>query len=223
METSKVIDTIIKNMVYIEWSPLNYISSTQPAACIGFNQYPFWLCKYVLTKIEWLTINGGDIHVNEDDSNKPVTNVSWLDCQDFILKLNRLSGLSFRLPTRLEWEFAALGGIFSHGYMYAGSNDYNEVAWFREVRNVGIHDVGLKKPNELGLYDMSGNVWEWCNDSYMNYTQISKEGKKDPLELLIKKERIVKGGSCAIKSTIVNTYGHSEDYCGDYIGLRLAL
>lgn len=97
----------------------------------------------------------------------PVYNISWSDCNAFIKKLNKLTGQKFRLPTEAEWEFAARGGNKNHGYIYAGSNNADEVAWYRDNSNNTIHPVALKKPNELGIYDMCGNGREWCDDLYI--------------------------------------------------------
>ena len=96
----------------------------------------------------------------------PVENVSWDECQTFISKLNTLTGREFRLPTEAEWEFAARGGKNSNGYKYSGSNDIDAVAWYTNNSNGQTHPVAQKAYNELGIYDMSGNVWEWCNDWY---------------------------------------------------------
>ena len=96
----------------------------------------------------------------------PVENVSWEECQSFITKLNLLTGQQFRLPTEAEWEYAARGGNQSKGYTYSGSNNIEDVAW-RDINSGSkTHDVATKAPNELGIYDMSGNVWEWCQDWY---------------------------------------------------------
>lgn len=100
----------------------------------------------------------------DDDLNRPVEWVSWDDCQAFIEKLNELTGRHFRIPTDAEWEFAARGGNKTHGYTYAGSDSIDEVAWYRDNSGSMTHPVGQKKPNELGIYDMNGNVREWCLD-----------------------------------------------------------
>ena len=97
-------------------------------------------------------------------SKRPVEEVSWNDCQMFIDKLNELTGKTFRLPTEAEWEFAARGGNQSKGYTYSGSNTLGNVAWFGDASDNGTHDVAMNFPNELGIYDMSGNVYEWCQD-----------------------------------------------------------
>ena len=114
-----------------------------------------------------------------EGDNLPVTNVSWHDCQTFISRLNSLTGKRFRLPTEAEWEFAARGGNQSRHTQYSGSSRIDDVAWY--IRNSGgkTHPVKTKQPNELGLYDMTGNVWEWCqdwDDCYSSYAQTNPTG-----------------------------------------------
>lgn len=108
----------------------------------------------------------GDNPSYEKGINHPFDNASWEDCQNFIKKLNNLTGRKFRLPTEAEWEYAARGGLKSRGYKYSGSNNLDEVAWYGKNSDFKTHEVGKKRPNELGLYDMSGNVSEWCQDIF---------------------------------------------------------
>ena len=136
----------------------------------------------------------------------PVQNVSWDDCQEFISKLNQLTGKRFRLPTEAEWEYAARGGNkASYQTKYAGSNDLGEVACYGENcevnysggyeyngRKYGTHTVGTKKPNALGVYDMSGNVWEWCNDWYDSYSSVAQTNPKGAAS---SGNRVLRGGS----------------------------
>lgn len=112
--------------------------------------------------------------------NLPVEQVSWNDCQAFIRKLNALTGRQFRLPTEAEWEYAARGGRQSHGYKYSGSDNADDVAWHAGNSGGTTHEVAGKKPNELGLYDMSGNVWEWCQDYYGYYGAGAQTDPKGP-------------------------------------------
>ena len=152
----------------------------------------------------------------EDDLNRPVELVWWDDCQAFIEKLNELTGRHFRIPTDAEWEFAARGGKKTHRYTYAGSEDIDEVAWSRENSGGMTHPVGQKKPNELGLYDMSGNVNEFCLD-YVPY--------RDPTGTSYI-FRIFRGGSYSNKcfvwerGRLVHEFGHSVR--SSVVGLRLA-
>lgn len=138
----------------------------------------FYLGKYEVTQKLWMAVTGTNSSHNRDCDDCPVENVSWNDAQEFIKKLNALTGKTFRLPTETEWEYAARGGIHSEGYKYSGSNKVDEVAWYidnYENSKHGIkgttHPVGTRKPNELGIYDMSGNVWEWCNNLFMKEYQ----------------------------------------------------
>ena len=113
-------------------------------------------------------------------SQRPVERVSWNDCQEFITQLNQLTGKNFRLPTEAEWEYAARGGDNSQGYKYSGSNTIGNVAWYCDNSNSQTHNVKTKSPDELGIYDMSGNVLEWCQDWYGNYSSGSQTNPTGP-------------------------------------------
>ena len=162
---------------------------------------------------------------------RPVEQISWDDCQEFIRRLNQLTGRNFRLPTEAEWEFAARGGVKSRGYKYSGSNSIGPVAWYDENAydkgesspDYGTHNVKTKQPNELGLYDMSGNVWEWCSDWYGDY---SSAAQTNPKGASSGSGRVFRGGSwsnyarfCRVSSRGII----SPSYRNYYLGLRLAL
>ncbi len=153
---------------------------------------------------------------------KPVEQVSWYDCKGFINKLNQMTGMKFRFPTEAEWEFAAKGGNESLGYRFSGSEDINDVAWYsadgkqtREVKN--------KLPNELGIYDMCGNVMEWCGDLFSDYTSTPQI---NPTGAVSGTDYIVRGGCCLSTATYCRmTVRNFFNYAGvSYgIGFRLAL
>ena len=156
-------------------------------------------------------------------TNLPVESVSWNDCQEFIRKLNQLTGKNFRLPTGSEWEYAARGGNRSKCYKYAGSKNLYDVAWYDDNSSNKTHPVKQKKPNELGLYDMSGNVNEWCQDGYgwtLNKTEpIAEEDWGYYC-------RVYRGGSWSDSAMCCRvsfwTYGLSYARYNDH-GLRLVL
>jgi len=134
----------------------------------------FYIGKYEVTQKEWREIMGTNPSGFKDCDNCPVERVSWDDVQEFLKKLNVKTGKNHRLPTEAEWEYASRGGNQSKGYTYSGSNTIDNVAWYgensyylgSEHKNYGTNPVGQKSSNELGIYDMSGNVWEWCSDWY---------------------------------------------------------
>ena len=151
--------------------------------------------------------------------------VSWNDTQDFIQKLNQQTGKKFRLPTEAEWEFAAKGGNQSKGYTYSGSNDLEKVAWYGKNSEGKTHEVGGKQANELGLYDMSGNVWEWCQDGYdKSYYENSPE--TNPKGVESSASRVLRGGSWGFNDAsycrVAFRNGNSPASRYGSYGLRLA-
>ena len=179
--------------------------------------------KHEVTQALWEEVMGSNPSYNKQGGDYPVERVSWNDCQEFIEELNDRTGMKFRLPTEAEWEYAARGGNRSKGYKYAGSNNLNEAGWYDGNSGNHTHPVGEKKPNELGLYDMSGNVYEWCQDWYGDY---SSEAQTNPTGLQSGRSRVLRGGSrwrgarsCRVSDRRLSVPGHRNGY----FGLRLVL
>lgn len=141
----------------------------------------------------WEAVMGSNPSYHRGD-NLPVECVSWDDCQKFIKKLNQLTGKQFRLPTEAEWEYAARGGRKSRGYKYAGDNNIDSVAWYKGNSGYETHPVATKQANELGVYDMSGNVEEWCSDWYDWYDGYQSSSQSDPQGPSSGSNRVFRGG-----------------------------
>ncbi|MCL2042466.1 MAG: formylglycine-generating enzyme family protein [Bacteroidales bacterium] len=182
----------------------------------------FKIGKYPVTQSLWEKIMGNNPSYFKGN-NLPVEQVCWYDAQDFLRKLNEKTGKNYRLPTEAEWEYAARSDKKSKGYEYSGSNDIDEVAWYGNNSKQTTHPVGQKSPNALGIYDMSGNVWEWCNDWWGEYTkdpQINPKGPKSG------SYRVLRGGgwssythSCRVSDRRINA-PNNRSYNG---GFRLSL
>ena len=149
----------------------------KPAHKVTLSDY--YIGKTEVTQALWEAVMGNNPSYFQGKS-LPVENISWNDCKAFISKLNALTGKDFRMPTEAEWEYAARGGSKSRGYKYSGSNTLGDVAWYYDNSDLKTHEVGTKSPNELGLYDMNGNVWEWCSDWYGDYSSASQTNPKGP-------------------------------------------
>lgn len=149
--------------------------------------------------------------------------VSWNEVQNFLKKINaRYPGHYYRLPFEAEWEYAARGGILSKGFVYSGSNNLDEVGWYFDNSRAKTHPVGQKKPNELGLFDMSGNVWEWCADWYGTSFSQPRPDLRLPES---GSRRIYRGGSWLYflqHCRIAIRNGDYPDYRFDDLGFRLA-
>ena len=143
----------------------------------------------------WTAVMGSNPSANKKGDNYPVECVTWNDCQTFISKLNSLTGETFRLPTEAEWEFAARGGNRSQGYTYAGGNTVGEVAWYPDNAGSAKHPVGGKAANELGLKDMSGNVFEWVSDVKGDYPGTAVTNPTGPGTVTDATRRVQRGGS----------------------------
>jgi len=181
-------EKIRSNMVYIPGGTFAMGCTYEQAGICQNDESPlhevtledFYLSKYEVTQAEWVAIMGDNPSKFAGCDLCPVENISWIDAQAFIAKLNARAGNNYRLPTEAEWEFAARGGMDSKQYLYAGNKKLSYVAWYRDNARNKSQRVGQQQANELGLYDMSGNVWEWCADwyapSYSKTDQINPNG-----------------------------------------------
>ena len=179
----------------------------------------FYMGRYEVTQRLWKAIMGYNPS-NFPDDDRPVEQVSYEEVHTFIQRLNTLSGKHFRLPTEAEWEYAARGGGKGNGCKYSGSNTVGSVAWYFSNKS---HPVAGKKPNELGLYDMSGNVYEWCQDVYGDY---SGKAQSNPQGISTGSSRVFRGGSwigdkgsCRVSYRGHKLPGNAENN----LGLRLAM
>ncbi|MCL2727708.1 MAG: SUMF1/EgtB/PvdO family nonheme iron enzyme [Bacteroidales bacterium] len=181
----------------------------------------YYIGKYPVTQKEWISVMGSNPS-NFKGDNLPVEGVSWDDVQEFIRKLNAATGKKYRLPTESEWEYAARGGSRSGNFKYSGSNNVNDVAWYDRNSGRKTQPVGTKAGNELGIHDMSGNVWEWCSDWYGSYTSASKTNPTGPST---GSSRVNRGGFFINYATYVRVSYRlfsTPDYRNSFIGFRLA-
>lgn len=224
--TKQVLQRLVDNMVQVEDGTFRMGSTkyddAKPVHQVTLSDY--CIGKYEVTQEEWKAVMGTNPS-RFTGNNKPVEQVSWNDCQEFIKKLNLLTGLQFRLPTEAEWEYAARGGNKSKGYKYSGSNNIGNVAWYWDNSNDETHAVGTKQPNELGIYDMSGNVWEWCSDWYSSSYYSSSPANNPTGPAAGYNIRVVRGGSWIhyARYCRVPIRDHdNSDICYPYVGFRLA-
>ena len=225
-ERTRILQNLINNMVFVEGGTFKMGAKgkvpldEKPAHQVTLTS--FSIGRYEVTQEEWQAVIGSNPS-QFIDSKRPVENVSWDDCQEFIRKLNAMTGKHFRLPTEAEWEYAARGGNKSNGYKFAGSDYPNSVAWYNDNSLNQTHEVGGgKQPNELGLYDMSGNVWEWCNDWYGSYSSSTQMNPTGPFSGTL---RVYRGGSwngSVGNCRVSNRYIDTGNRCLNGLGFRLA-
>ena len=227
---SAEIKKLINNMVYVSGGTFTMGATSEQGSDADGDEKPthsvtlssYYICKYEVTQALWRAVMGSNPSRFKGD-NLPVEQVSWNDCQIFINRLNSYTGRNFRLPTEAEWEFAARGGNHSRRYKYSGSNYIGDVAWYYRNSDNRTHPIGTKQANELGLYDMSGNVYEWCSDRYGSYSSYSQN---NPTGTTSGTGRVFRGGcwfhhakGCRSSFRI-----HRAPGSGDcFLGLRLAL
>ncbi len=203
----KLLEKLNNDMVYIEAVEFTMGATKEQKGEANSDEKPahpvvlncFNLCKYEVTQELWEAVMG-DNPSHFKGKNLPVENVSWDDCLKFIMKLNELTGKKYRLPTEAEWEYAARGGSNSMHYKYSGGNYLEYLSWCFRNSMDKTHTVGMMKPNELGLYDMSGNVWEWCQDWYGSYGKKTAYYPTGPIKAY---NKVFRGGG----------YDNGDTYC----------
>lgn len=216
IEQRRVIGKLIENMVLVVGGTFSMEVMLEQEDVTDENRIQnqdvklknYYIGKYQVTQEEWMSVMGCNPSENVGNNN-PVECIEWNDCQEFIKKLRQLTGLNFDCPTELQWEFAARGGNNSSGYKYSGSNYIEEVAWFEGNSEGVTHEVGQKLPNELGIYDMSGNVSEWC-----------RCGESDDAS------QVYRGGSVLDSDSFCRLSFRQEcapDVCYTDLGLRLVI
>ena len=224
------VNGVIFEMVYVEGGTFDMGATTEQGSDAESDEKPvhsvtldgYYIGKCEVTQELWEAVMGSNPS-NSMGAQKPVESVSWNDCQNFIKKLNSLTGRTFRLPTEAEWEYAARGGNKSRHYKYSGSGNIGYVAWYYKNSGSTTHAVGTQTANELGIYDMSGNVCEWCSDWYGGYSAGSQTNPQGPSS---GSARVLRGGSWSDYARYCRV---SYRYCGDPYdsydggGLRLVL
>lgn len=183
----------------------------------------FAISKYPVTQRQWTAIMGSNPSGFQGCDQCPIDMVSWDDAQRFVEKLNEITGKKYALPTEAEWEYAAKGGLNTKGFQFSGSDNIEAVGWYTANSGRHPHPVGEKAPNELGLYDMTGNVWEWCQDWYnKNYYELRE--RNNPMGPATGAARVRRGGSWFTQSISCRTSSRNsvkQDYKDDSGGFRL--
>lgn len=229
-----VINSVIDNMVPVEGGSFEMGKTKEQGRDAKENEKPkhkvtvssFSISKYEVTQAQWMVVMGNNPSDDQEDLSKPVTNVSYRDVMEFIQKLNEKTGQSFRLPTEQEWEYAARGGNRIHGnvcYKYAGADNPSETAWTLYNSNRKTHSIGELYPNELGLYDMSGNVMEWCADRFQYY---DPKHSGDDYSFYSGDNYVCRGGSAVddpIECRVSARLGVGENEARAFLGFRLAM
>ena len=206
-------------MIAVEGGTFNMGATSEQGGDADSDEYPvhsvtlsdYYIGETEVTQELWEAVMGSNPSDFSGNPQRPVEMVSWNDCQEFITKLNELTGKNFRLPTEAEWEYAARGGNGSQGYKYSGSNTISDVAWYNGNSGSETHNVKTKSPNELGIYDMSGNVFEWCEDWYGGYSSGSQTNPTGPSSGFF---RVLRGGSWYSNTKACRVSNRSNDSPG---------
>jgi formylglycine-generating enzyme required for sulfatase activity len=189
-------------------------------------QSDFLISKYEVTQELWMAVMRGKNPSKVIGDSLPVTRITWYAAREFTQKLSKLTGKKYRLPTESEWEYAARGGQLSRGYKYSGSDNLAEVAWYKKNSGRKPQRVGTKKPNELGIYDMSGNVYEWCYDGFENYEMSLSGNIVDPYGDDWSHVKIIRGGSMTSFPDVCRNSARTratDTYQYNFVGFRLAM
>ena len=235
---TETVNGVSFNMIAVEGGTFTMGATSEQGSSAEDNEKPahqvtlsdYHIGETEVTQELWQAVMGSNPSYF-NGAKRPVESVSWNDCQEFVKRLNKFTGKTFRLPTEAEWEYAARGGSQSRGYKYAGSNTIGDVAWYtvncydkgESHPDYGTHPVKQKQANELGIYDMSGNVWEWCQDLYGSYSSSSQTNPVGPSS---GSNRVNRGGgwrSDARYCRVSNRDGYTPTYSHSFLGLRLAL
>ncbi len=234
-EQKRILGELIESMVMVEGGTFTMGATSEQGGDAWDSEKPthrvtlsdYYIGKYEVTQEQWQAVMGSNPSYYKE-SRKPVAKVSWIDCQEFVRKLQTLTGLKFALPTEAQWEYAARGGNKSRGCKYSGCNTIDDVAWHWGSVTKATHQVGEKEPNELGIYDMSGNVWEWCQDWYGDYSSSSQTNPTGPST---GSRRVIRGGGwhggewyCRVSSRGSATLDDDRNcHVGSDLGLRLVV
>lgn len=226
-----VIERMLANMVFVQGGSFTMGATPEQGADAFDDEKPahlvtlsnYYIGKYELTQEEWEAVMGSIHYQCFPGKNNPAGDMNFKMAKAFIEKLNELTGLTFSLPTEAQWEYAARGGNKSKGYKYAGSDNINEVGWYENNSDGKTHPIGQKKANELGLYDMCGNVWEMCEDRYGEY---SPESQTNPTGRPKGVDRVHRGGGMQMRAKYCRVSFRRENAPSKVIvdmGIRLVL
>ena len=194
-------------------------ANEKPVHSVTLND--FYIGKFQVTQKQWRDVMGNNPTYFNGYDNHPVEKVSWDNVQEFIKRLNQKTGKNYCLPTEAEWEYAAKGGKQSRGYTYSGSNNLDEVGWYVSNSGRKTHPIGQKQSNELRLFDMSGNVWECCNDWYSDYYQSS--ATSNPKGPSSGPGRVLRGGASFVNDKYCCTSHRQYSVPSSHFGFRLVL
>ena len=230
-------------MVYVEGGIFEMGATAEQADDTRNNEKPvrtvkvdsYYIGKYEVTQAQWEAVMGTTLEEQRamsssvngivgEGSDFPMYYVSWADAQAFCEKLSEQTGRKYVLPTEAQWEYAARGGHKSKHFKYSGSNNLDNVAWYMENSQEQPHRVGTKRSNELGICDMSGNVWEWCSDWYSSYKEDDTDNPQGPADGV---RRVVRGGSWGMVAEGCRVSYRGSDSFPDsrfnHLGFRVAV